>query len=46
LDGVLKITIFRITQGLLKNIIKHAEAKEVILQLTIEEEGKGFDISK
>jgi signal transduction histidine kinase len=54
LSDVLKITIFRITQELLKNIIKHAEAKEVIVQLTIEEDkvmlvveddGKGFDTS-
>ena len=55
LTQVFKTTIFRITQELLKNIIKHAQAKEVIVQLTIEEseiilivedDGKGFDISK
>lgn len=55
LEEILKITIFRIFQELLKNIIKHAEATEVILQLTIEDDeiiliveddGKGFDISK
>ena len=50
-----KITIFRIIQELLKNIIQHAQAKEVIVQLTIEENevflivednGIGFDTSK
>ena len=54
LENVVKITIYRITQELLKNIIKHAEAKEVIVQLTIEDneiilivedDGKGFDTS-
>ncbi len=52
LPDELKITVFRITQELLKNIIKHAAAKAVIVQLTIEEnevilivedDGKGFD---
>ncbi|MCP3930052.1 MAG: hypothetical protein GY705_13240 [Bacteroidetes bacterium] len=51
-SDVLKITIYRVTQELLKNIIKHAEAKEVIVQVTVEDEyiellveddGKGFD---
>jgi two-component system NarL family sensor kinase len=50
----IKTTVFRIAQELLKNIIKHAEAKEVIVQLTIEEDeiiliveddGKGFDVA-
>ena len=45
--------IYRIVQEALNNIIKHAEAKEVSLQLlkvegkliiTIEDDGKGFDI--
>jgi signal transduction histidine kinase len=54
LSDVLKTTIFRITQELLKNIIKHADANEVIVQLTIEDKelilivednGKGFDAS-
>lgn len=54
LSDVLKITIYRITQELLKNITKHAEATEVIVQLTIEDDevilivednGKGFDPS-
>ena len=48
----LKITIYRITQELLKNIIKHAQATEVIVQITVEDnhvevlvedDGKGFD---
>jgi signal transduction histidine kinase len=52
LSDVLKITIYRIVQELLKNVSKHAAAKEVIVQLTIEEgevilvvedDGKGFD---
>jgi signal transduction histidine kinase len=38
LSDVIKITLYRITQELLKNIIKHAQATEVIVQLTIEEE--------
>ena len=55
LSDVLKITIYRIVQELLKNITKHAEAQEVIVQLTIEndeiiliveDDGKGFDPSQ
>jgi len=54
LNDVLTITLYRITQELLKNILKHADATEVIVQLTIEDEeimliveddGKGFDTS-
>lgn len=54
LSDILKITLYRITQELLKNMVKHAEATEVIVQLTIEDEeiilivednGKGFDPS-
>lgn len=54
LNDVLTITLYRITQELLKNILKHAEAKEVIVQLTleddeimliVEDDGKGFDTS-
>lgn len=54
LSDVLKITLYRITQELLKNIIKHAQATDVIVQLTIEEneiilivedDGIGFDPS-
>ena len=52
-DDVVEINIYRIVQELLKNIIKHAEAKEAIVQLTlednlllivIEDDGKGFDM--
>ena len=52
LNDIMKITVYRITQELLKNIIKHAEANEVIVQLTIEkdqllliveDDGKGFN---
>ena len=55
LSDILKITIYRIVQELLKNITKHAEAKEVIVQLTIEndeviliveDDGKGFNPSE
>ena len=51
-SDVLKFTIYRITQELLKNILKHANAQEVIVQLTVENEqvellveddGIGFD---
>jgi len=47
-----KITIYRIIQELLTNIVKHADAKNVLLQcaqqgqaffITIEDDGKGFD---
>jgi signal transduction histidine kinase len=52
---VLSNTIFRIVQESLTNICKHAEAKQVsislvqsadVLNLTIADDGKGFDISK
>jgi signal transduction histidine kinase len=55
LSDVIKTSVFRITQELMKNILKHAQAKEVIVQLTIEatalmlvveDDGKGFDNSK
>lgn len=54
LDDTIQTTIYRITQEALKNMLKHASAKEVIVQLTIEEndiiliiedDGKGFDIA-
>ncbi|MEO6302465.1 MAG: sensor histidine kinase [Bacteroidia bacterium] len=47
-------TIYRIIQELVNNIIKHAEAKTALVQfvktndmlsLTVEDDGKGFDIS-
>jgi len=52
-SDLLKITLYRITQELLKNCITHANAQEVIVQLTadggmaelvVEDDGKGFDI--
>ncbi len=55
IDDILEINLFRIIQELLKNVIKHAEAKEVIVQIsiennnieiTIEDDGKGFDPTK
>jgi signal transduction histidine kinase len=54
LSDIIKITIYRIVQELLKNITKHAQATEVIVQLTIEDDeiilivednGKGFEPS-
>ena len=50
-----EIVIYRITQELLNNVIKHAEAKNVLIQLvrekerfnlTVEDDGKGFDLVK
>lgn len=47
------LSIYRITQELLRNIVKHAQAQEVIvqldmdedhLQLTVEDDGVGFDL--
>ena len=55
LDNSLEITIFRIVQELITNIIKHALASEVTLYLThhgdrinimVEDNGVGFDISR
>lgn len=52
--GDIQLTILRIAQEQLNNILKHAEATEVILQLyttktriilTIKDNGKGFDLS-
>ena len=54
-DEVSEINIYRIVQELLKNVIKHAEAKEVIVQLSleddllhivVEDDGKGFDMER
>lgn len=48
----LELTVYRIIQELINNIIKHAEATEVLVQLsyqddllaiTVEDNGKGFD---
>lgn len=50
-----EVNIFRIVQELINNSIKHAEASEInvqlsyandTMQLTIEDDGKGFDRSK
>ncbi|MEL6135357.1 MAG: sensor histidine kinase, partial [Bacteroidota bacterium] len=55
LDHSTKVMVYRITQELLRNIGKHAEASEVIvqviiedntLQLTVEDNGKGFSMDK
>jgi len=49
-----EIIVYRIIQELLNNVIKHAEAKQVLVQLirqadrfalTVEDDGKGFDIN-
>lgn len=54
-DLNIEYNLFRITQESLNNIIKYAEATEVfvqlthhdnILQLTIEDNGKGFDVDE
>jgi two-component system, NarL family, sensor kinase len=54
LDQTASITIYRIVQELITNTIKHAAAKTAIVQLsksnarlaiTIEDDGKGFDIN-
>ncbi len=50
-----EIVIYRMIQELLNNVIKHADAKNVLIQLvrendrfslTVEDDGKGFDISE
>lgn len=56
ITGLVKITIYRIVQEAIQNVIKHANAKEcrieIInidnkeLQLTIEDNGVGFDSNK
>lgn len=51
-DDFLQINIYRIVQELLKNVVKHAAALELLVQLTLEDKilnitvednGKGFD---
>lgn len=51
----IEINIFRIIQELVNNSIKHAEAEEIniqvsfqnnLLQITVEDDGKGFDKTK
>ena len=53
MDQNTEIIIYRIIQELLNNIIKHAEAKNVLIQfirkedkftLTVEDDGKGFNV--
>lgn len=55
LDQRLTISIYRITQELVHNIVKHAQATSALVQLTrsqqcisltIEDDGKGFDPSQ
>ena len=55
LENSLELSIFRMIQELVANVIKHAEATKVTIQLTqhqdnlniiIEDNGKGFDWSK
>jgi len=55
LSDKLKLTIFRIVQEQLNNILKHAKAKTVsvslqqkdaVLQLNIKDDGVGFDITR
>ncbi|MFN0173861.1 MAG: ATP-binding protein [Saprospiraceae bacterium] len=50
-----EVILFRIVQELLNNIVKHADAKQVLVQLiendgrvnlTVEDDGKGFDPEK
>ncbi len=54
LENSVEITIFRIVQELITNVIKHAQASEIIVHLTsfedhinimVEDNGKGFDPS-
>lgn len=51
-DDFLQTNIYRIVQELLKNAVKHADASEILVQLTVEDKtlnitvednGKGFD---
>jgi signal transduction histidine kinase len=55
LDNSLEINVFRITQELITNIIKHANAKNATINISlydknlniiIEDDGKGFDLKK
>lgn len=54
-DNTTTVTIYRIVQELVNNAIKHAGAKQVLVQLfaeennlivNVEDDGKGFDVSK
>jgi signal transduction histidine kinase len=53
-DNTVKITVYRIVQELISNIIKHANAttvqvqiiaKDHLLRITVEDDGKGFDVA-
>jgi len=53
IEPSLAITVYRVVQELLNNTIKHASAKKVVVQvtqesgqltLTVEDDGKGFDV--
>jgi signal transduction histidine kinase len=55
LENKVEITLYRVIQELLSNILKHANATEAIIQLTrlngelnisVEDNGKGFDTEK
>lgn len=50
-----EITLYRIAQGMIGNVLEHSEAKNVVIkmncdastcELQIEDDGKGFDVSK
>lgn len=54
LNSSIEVMLYRIIQELLNNIIKHAEASEVIIQfnrhsdrltITVEDNGRGFNVS-
>jgi len=55
LPSEIEVTLFRISQGMIGNILEHAEAKNVSITLkcddskcvlNINDDGKGFDVSK
>lgn len=55
MEQSIEIVIYRMVQELLNNVIKHADAKTVLIQivrkggrftLTVEDDGKGFDAGK
>ena len=55
LENSLEITVFRTIQELITNVIKHAEAKNITINISlfdenlniiVEDDGKGFNVSK
>ena len=55
LNGEIELNLYRIVQELVSNVLKHAEASEIIVQinrhsneltLTVEDDGIGFNLSK